>query len=557
VIRPVRGSAVYFHHTVDHEADPVTRGCKVVLRCDVLFRRVGFESPLSQRQVRSDPRFYLVRHLYRACVVAAQAGDAALSTRLFDEAQRTLEFSVEPPRDLVAERLALGTTLASVLASTDVFVLVLRFAHGTCLAWPLAPVSRSLAHSARRSDLWQRLYETAFAQQAQIERQLVPAEERSAALVHYGQLFRLRHLQRTGEVPRGQTLLLHIGSRCIRFALTGQSATGTNKSSIQLAKSVQDVKAALRRMSTMDPLMVHHLANEAASLEADMDLGWGYQDAEPEWLLPTVGELERLDYSSIDETWPVWDVGSDDDDDDRDALAVQSVVMDAQEEARLRVLWRHMMQELGSPAGLHRAVVTVSAQASQHRTQLLVRFVRQSLQQNVLCPAVVTVHPATLVLMAEGCLSGWVVHSGFTRTVMTGINRLGIVHQWLEPVTDQFRHQVEGETLFTQLYQQGQAVHRKERLVPLDPDDYLDRRDEADDQRVAALVAKTVAAHRGDDVGQTLVVDGGGQLGALVACIQRALADTGMRVVSACRNGDDGVDATIRGAALYAATCWS
>jgi hypothetical protein len=86
VVRPKCGTALVFPHSVLHRGRVVTRGTKIILRADVMFRRVDmpeWDVNEESRLLLRDPLFYKVLYFFRESVFASQNNDPDRATALF------------------------------------------------------------------------------------------------------------------------------------------------------------------------------------------------------------------------------------------------------------------------------------------------------------------------------------------------------------------------------------------------------------------------------------------------------------------------------------------
>ena len=267
-VMPNVGTAVYFNHNVEHQADALKQGTKYILRCDVMFHRCATESVDSKQTVANDPRYFLVRHLYRQCVVNAQKGHSTESTQAFCDALNTLAFT-RRARNLRQELEAAGPYIRKV-SCEQLFEYLLRYLSAKDISLSVQPLCKWLFHRSSNSELWLKLYRRQWPEIVGLEK--LHQSDTSPALIDYQHLFRLRSVRDR----KRYSLYLDIGSQYVKF---GVQANGHLKRYV--------------------------LPNVMVDAQEDMDAYWGYQTAENTLLL--VSNLDEIiDSSRMDEAEPIF-----------------------------------------------------------------------------------------------------------------------------------------------------------------------------------------------------------------------------------------------------------
>lgn len=162
-VRPTLGTAVLFNHSMWHVAKPVVAGTKYLLRGDIMFSRVGRWTQEQNQSIITNPQFYLVRHLYEQCVLAAQNRQPELSTTLFQQAQAELE-ATRVKRHKLDEIQAAGMFLTSL--PVEIVLKLLSWLGIRALIAPnqcsFATWSRWYYHKSVNQELWRLLNQVHF-----------------------------------------------------------------------------------------------------------------------------------------------------------------------------------------------------------------------------------------------------------------------------------------------------------------------------------------------------------------------------------------------------------
>ena len=276
-VRPVRGDAVVFNHNISHQGNVVTRGCKYVLRCDIMFSLVEALPPSVAQEVARDPRYYLVRHLYQQCIEAARDNRPQESTAAFIQALDALEFSRRPVL-LADEARAVQSTWAKLDDNTLFHLLSCFLTTGEVVR--LGASSRYLRRRCRNSQLWKLMYTRRWPEAARLEARRLPSDATNPALVSYKQLYQAQAERRPSR--SATSLYIHFGRRSVRV-LFSENKNENGKEDVRLV-----------------------LPNVAIMVELDMADYWGYHSEshqvvlDPQELINRVTVHQSLAGSDID-----------------------------------------------------------------------------------------------------------------------------------------------------------------------------------------------------------------------------------------------------------------
>lgn len=214
-IKPEQGMAVVFNHSIHHAGNVVTKGTKVVLRADVMFQRTDTETTASKLAVATDPKYYLVRHLYRKCVVAAQEHRPEDSTKTFQEITRALVFSHDT-RTLEMDKKSIGFNFLKIWTSAMIHKIA-TFLTVSDVTGSLMLLSSPFARMSYDSSLWLKLYKIRWPDIYDAEKHMVTLQDRDPALTPYRNVFSNRWVLDKNLVRSTRQLVICLDDDHVRF----------------------------------------------------------------------------------------------------------------------------------------------------------------------------------------------------------------------------------------------------------------------------------------------------------------------------------------------------